>query len=131
MDQALQEDLENFGLRLLEKFNPETMEFLQWQNLLEFTIDLLDIVHKNFFLLNMLDEAPLTYISINVNPTNPFELPYEMLISMLEEKYSPHGVYLSTYIRLCSRVQVLATVKVLSVMAIRLLYFSTVMLDLM
>lgn len=106
MDQS-QEEFDNFVSHLIDKFNPETMNFLEWLNLFEFTMDLLHTTEKNVYLLNMLDFSPYNYIWTRVNPVDPLEIPYEILVSMLQEKYSPYDAYYSAYVRLKYRFQIL------------------------
>ncbi|KAI4473916.1 hypothetical protein M0802_015879 [Mischocyttarus mexicanus] len=99
------EDFLNHGLNLLYKFNPDDTDFLTWFNFFEFIVDYLRIEKKNFFLLTMLEPQVCDYIKSQIQPVSPFHLPYEMIICILEEKYSNYGKFLITYIRFTCRVQ--------------------------
>ncbi|XP_043485368.1 uncharacterized protein LOC122513161 [Polistes fuscatus] len=80
------------GNSLLNCYDPESMDFLKWLNQFEFIVDFVNIDNnlKVEFLLRKLNTKALSDITEKVAPHNPYSLPYEELISHLEELY---GVY--------------------------------------
>ncbi|KAI4476116.1 hypothetical protein M0804_013846 [Polistes exclamans] len=80
------------GILLLQKFDPYVMDFLVWQNSFEYIVDLLKIPDnkKVFFLLCMIETNAYICIQQKLAPLNPFDLGYDVLISMLEEFFSSH-----------------------------------------
>ncbi|KAI4476828.1 hypothetical protein M0804_013272 [Polistes exclamans] len=75
---------------LLWKFDSRWMEFLQWLNNFEFIVDFLYVTDdkKVEFLLNMVQPFVLIKIQNQVSPFDPFNLPYELLICILEQMFS-------------------------------------------
>lgn len=77
------------GKFLLKKFNPDSMDFLDWLNHFEYVADIVHIPNDEMgeFLLNVIEPSVLSIIWQKVAPNNPHNLSYESLISHLEELY--------------------------------------------
>lgn len=80
------------GILLLQKFDPDIMNFLVWQNSFEYIVDLLKIPDnkKGYFLLCMIETGAYIHIQKKLSPLNPFDVEYDVLISLLEEFFSPY-----------------------------------------
>ncbi|KAI4476811.1 hypothetical protein M0804_013255 [Polistes exclamans] len=68
----------------------------KWINFLEYMMDTLNIkdnCRKTYILLRMIDIPILSYIWLNVVPASPFNVPFEMIIYMIEEKYLTYGKF--------------------------------------
>lgn len=80
----------NIGLYILEQFNPDTFEILEWLNSFEYLIGAakIDDDAKVKTLLYMLNESVFMSISQKLAPSNPFDLSYDVLVSHLENSYS-------------------------------------------
>ncbi|XP_043485370.1 uncharacterized protein LOC122513164 [Polistes fuscatus] len=79
----------NEGCRVLDKFDPKTMNFFHWLNHFEFTVDFVPIENENKveFFLGLLNVNTFSDITRKVAPKNPHDIPYEELISHVEELY--------------------------------------------
>ncbi|KAI4481589.1 hypothetical protein M0802_013916 [Mischocyttarus mexicanus] len=77
--------------QILQKFDPEDMHLLVWLNSFEYVLESLDITDdkKVHFLLSRLENFVYILIREQVSPENPFDLPYDFIISKLEELFSP------------------------------------------
>ncbi|XP_014611023.1 PREDICTED: uncharacterized protein LOC106790554 [Polistes canadensis] len=94
-------------LSCLKKFDPKKENFIKWHNVVEETFNMLKIKNnrKSYVLLNILKSSVLTYVRSHVKPDDLFSIPYEMLVTILEEEYSPDGKFLSTMYRFTIRDQ--------------------------
>ncbi|KAI4476785.1 hypothetical protein M0804_013229 [Polistes exclamans] len=98
-------DLE-FAVDFLNKFDGKKLDILRWLNCFDFLVDIMAKKdEKEKFLLNMLESSILKQIQEKLSPTNPFDLPYDVLSTVLEEMYgSCQGTAAANY-RFYTRVQ--------------------------
>lgn len=78
--------------RILKKFTKDDINFPDWLNHFEYLYDFLYIgnSHKAAFLLNMLEQSVFNALHKKVAPRKICKLPYDDLISELEEMYFSH-----------------------------------------
>lgn len=97
------------GIRLLEKFDPKCIDFLNWLNCFEYVVDYLEVTEdiETEFLLNMVEHSVFeTLVSVSA-PEDPFQYSYEKLISMLEQLYSSLQGELAAEYRFKTRIQMI------------------------
>ncbi|KAI4476820.1 hypothetical protein M0804_013264 [Polistes exclamans] len=85
--------LTELAFRILErsmKFNPENGNFKEWKRTFEILMRILHISEdrKSYLLLKMLHHSVFIYIHKLIFPVDPFDLSYDMTMSILENKYS-------------------------------------------
>ncbi|KAI4476815.1 hypothetical protein M0804_013259 [Polistes exclamans] len=79
------------GNWLFNRFNPYSMVFLRWLNSLEYILEISDTTKDNDkakVLLYMLEPCVLKKIQKKLSPSNPFDLPYDELLTLMENTYS-------------------------------------------
>ncbi|XP_043485367.1 uncharacterized protein LOC122513160 [Polistes fuscatus] len=80
------------GNWLFNRFNPYSMVFLRWLNSLEYILEISNTTNDNDkvkVLLNMLEPCVLKKIQKKLFPSNPFDVPYDEILTLLENTYSP------------------------------------------
>ncbi|KAI4476795.1 hypothetical protein M0804_013239 [Polistes exclamans] len=85
---------------ILSIYDSNSMDLPIWLNYFEFLIDLIELQDNNKgpFLLNMLKPSVIKKIQENVSPSDPYNLSYDKLVSVLDKLFTyPRGINLADY----------------------------------
>lgn len=93
----------------IRHYSPESMDFLLWQNGFEYLLEFFNVPEEETvnYLLRMMKPEIIKDIEKKVAPDDPTKLPYDKLISKLQEMYASYNGFDAAKYRFVNRYQMI------------------------